>query len=187
VSKVGLFAQGEWNGRVEARLQANRVPLFRTDTQEDVTRMGTRLLLTWSQSRFQEKRVEGDYQIDLGLGLLGDVQSHQGAAPRGRTRDYLDETQVRVGPALRGDLLWFHPADPAWRANLMVIALPRMLGITTGNVAYPGGWSGVEAAIGPIYRAGRVELRAGLEGRLWAGGAFVQRAGGLYAQGTWWF
>ena len=159
--------------------------IFRTDTQEDVTRTGLRLISTWSQSRFQHKRVEGDYQIDAGLGLLADGQFHQGGVPRARARDYLDETQWRIGPVLRGDIVWFHPTDPAWRANLTVTALPRMLGITTGNVAYPGGWSAVEAAIGPQFRWDRLELRAGIEGKIWLGGEFVQRAGGLYVSGTW--
>jgi hypothetical protein len=187
VSRLGLSAQGEWNGRIDARLTTTRTPIFRTDSQEDVTRWGQRLLVTWSQSRFQQKRVEGDYQIDAGIGLIGDVQMHQGGVPRARARDYLDETQVRVGPVLRGDITWFHPTDPAWRVYLTVLGLPRLLGLTTGNVAYPTGWSGIEAAIGPSYRWQSLELRTGIEGRIWAGGAFIQRAGGFYLQGSYRF
>lgn len=184
VSRAAFFAQGEWNGRLDLRVEGSRVGIFRTDSQEAVSRLGTRVLGTWSQSRFQQRRAEGDYQIDAGLGLLADVQAHQGGVPRARARDYLDETQVRVGPVVRGDILWFHPSDPAWRANLSILGMPRLLGITTGNVAYPGGWSGLEVAIGPNYRVGDLELRAGIEGRIWLGGAFVQRAGGLYLQGS---
>lgn len=187
VSKLAIAMQGEWNGKLEARLTGTRTPLFRTDSQEDITRWGERLLVTWTQGRFQQKRVEGDYQIDAGLGLIADVQSHQGGVPRARQRDYLDETQARLGPVLRGDILWFHPTDSAWRANLNLSVMPRLLGVTTGNVAYPGGWSAVEAAIGPIYRVGDFEFRAGIEGKIWAGGSFIQRAGGLYAQGSYRF
>ncbi len=184
--RVGLVARWPWRHHADFAAHGLASPLTRGDTNQTLMRVGGQFALSGTRSWPHLAHPSGDYQLDAGLGLVADVQSHlTSGAVIGRPRDYLDETQVRFGPVARFGILWFHPTDAGWRAQLGLGACPTALGFSTGGVAYPVIWTGLEAGLGFSRRLGPGELAAGVEARGWRGDGFSQVATGLYLRGTW--
>lgn len=175
-------------GQLETSYTGAFTPMTRTDTNENFNRLGNRLLATWSQGRYHKFEAVEEYFVDMGVGLLADHTMHlTGGAPVGRNRDYLDEGQLRIGPVGRLDILWLHPEDDAWTAHLNLLVGPRLLSITSGNVPFPGGFTGAEVSLGPQWRYEDAELSGGGILRMWVGDSFFQRQVGLFLRGTYRF
>lgn len=184
--RLGLTARWPWRHHADLTVHGLASPLSRGDTGDTLMRVGGQVTLSGTRSWSHLAHATGDYQLDAGLGLVADVQSHlTSGAVVARPRDYLDETQLRFGPVGRFGILWFHPTDPAWRARLDLGACPTALGFSTGGVAYPVIWLGGDAGLAFIRRLGPGEVSLGVEARGWRGETFSQLATGVYLRGSW--
>lgn len=184
--RLGVVARWPWRHHADLAIHGMASPLTRGDTGETLMRVGGQVAVGATRSWSHHPDPVVDYQLDAGFALVTDVQSHLTAGPpRTRPRDYLDETQLRLGPMARGGATWFHPSDGAWRAQLEVGACPTALGFSTGGVAFPVIWFGGEAGLTLIRRLGPGELAAGVEASGWRGGSFTQQTLGAFVRGSW--